>query len=72
MEMKPAKASTTSMIKSLAWKEEKSSTHSVEHRRGIKKGQTSLFPGIMLSFSLSAKIATNMRPKTLYALSFGV
>lgn len=72
MEIKPAKASTTSMIKSLAWKEEKSSTHSVEHRRGIKKGQISLSPGIMLSFSLSAKMATNMRPNILSALSFGV
>lgn len=71
MEMKPAKAST-SMVKSLAWKEEKSSTHSVEHSRGIKKGQTSLSLGIMLSFSLSAKMATNMRPKTPSALSFGV
>ena len=38
MEIKPAKASTTSMAKSLAWKEEKSSTHSVEHRRGMEKG----------------------------------
>ena len=69
--MKPAKAST-SMVKSLAWKEEKSSTHSVQHSRGIKKGQTSLSLGIMLSFSLSAKMATNMRPKILSALSFSV